>query len=367
MLNPLPIRLLACAIFLANTVLANPLTPASSKQGFTEIKMLSTFLFAANGNMADGNRVVFDAQYSNNVDMYDAVKMMNPGENFGLLRAGYTLAVEARQPISDGDTLHYRMTNLIPQVYTMRVEVQYLANTAALAELVDRFTNTRHYISLSNTNSFPVAVTTDPASRASNRFYMVFSTMMAGPLPVKFTDTQASQSNTKSISVQWKVEEELNVDRYEVERKDNDGPFEMIGKVRTNAPGSNQYQYRDNLAAFNTVFYRIKAVDIDGKVNYSPIVKVKNAALSYALFTAYPNPLKGTQLNIRMQDAATGNYQVKLVNAFGQPAFNGKIKLTQADQTIPFVLGNQLAAGIYTLQVTGENGESFVQQLTVQK
>ena len=106
---------------------------------------------------------------------------------------------------------------------------------------------------------------------------------------------------------------------------------------------------------------------MDGKINYSPIVKVKNTAISYALFTAYPNPLKGTQLNIRMQDAATGSYNVKLVNTFGQPAFNGKIKLTQADQTIPFVIGNKLVAGIYTLQITGENGESYVQQLTVQQ
>ena len=364
--NPLPIRLLACAILLANTVVANPFTPAASKKSFTEIKMLSTFLLAANGNMADGNRVVFDAQYSNSVDMYDAVKMMNPGENFGLLRSGYTLAVEARQPIADGDTLHYRMTNLIPQVYTMRIEVQYLENTAAVAELVDRFTNTRRYISLGSTTSFPVAVTTDPASKASNRFYLVFSAM-GGPLPVKFTDTKASQLNSKSIGLQWNVEEELNVDHYEVERKDNDGRFETIGKVRTNNSGSKLYQYKDNLAAFNTVFYRIRAVDMDGKINYSPIVKVKNTAISYALFTAYPNPLKGTQLNIRMQDAATGSYNVKLVNTFGQPAFNGKIKLTQADQTIPFVIGNKLVAGIYTLQITGENGESYVQQLTVQQ
>ncbi|RYE15126.1 MAG: hypothetical protein EOP51_27215, partial [Sphingobacteriales bacterium] len=151
MSNPLPIRLLALLLLCSIQGFANPNYPSNAGQPFTEIKMLSTFLYAANGNMADGNRCVFDAQYSNAVDRYDAVKMTNPGENFGLFRQGYALAVEARQPIAIGDTLHYKMSNLAVQTYTVSIQVQYLEGTNVFAEFVDRFTNIRRVVSFTST------------------------------------------------------------------------------------------------------------------------------------------------------------------------------------------------------------------------
>ncbi|RYE17216.1 MAG: hypothetical protein EOP51_24315, partial [Sphingobacteriales bacterium] len=92
MSNPLPMRLLVLLLLCSFQGFSNPFNLTPSRQPLTEIKMLSTFLIAANGNMADGNRCVFDAQYSNAVDRYDAVKMTNPGENFGLFRQGWALA-----------------------------------------------------------------------------------------------------------------------------------------------------------------------------------------------------------------------------------------------------------------------------------
>jgi hypothetical protein len=48
-------------------------TPSASKnksslKASVGIKMISTSLYTASGNIADGNRVVFDGQYSNAVD-----------------------------------------------------------------------------------------------------------------------------------------------------------------------------------------------------------------------------------------------------------------------------------------------------------
>ncbi|MEP6750196.1 MAG: hypothetical protein ABJB86_20830, partial [Bacteroidota bacterium] len=107
MKRPLQLALsLFFSIFTLNNFAADkhPLN-FQSQSGTTEIKMLSSFLFTAGGTAADGNRVVFASQYSNGIDGNDAIKFTNPGENFGLLRNGSLLAVEARQPIANGDTL----------------------------------------------------------------------------------------------------------------------------------------------------------------------------------------------------------------------------------------------------------------------
>ena len=367
MSNPLPIRLMAVFLLLANTSFANPVSNNPYSLPFNEIKMLSTFLYTAAGNMADGNRVVFDVQYSNNVDMWDAVKLMNPGENFGLHRNGYNLAVEARQPIKDGDTLYYKMSNLVPQVYTMSVEVQFLENTSAVAELVDRFTNTRRYINLGSNNSFPVTVTTNPASKAADRFYMVFSAMAAA-LPVKFTNSKAIPTADKSVTVSWTAEDEINVDRYEIERSSNGSNFETIGKVTRQSAGNRYYQYQDKQAPANsTSFYRIRAVDTDGRKTYSPILKTSTAVMSAALFTVFPNPVQGTQLNIRMQDTKPGDYQLRMLSNTGQVVYTGKFRITQNDQTVAVSLVTPLTAGIYTIAASNESGELLSKKITVQK
>lgn len=365
--NLLPIRLLAGTLLCANALFANPFLPAASKKSFGDIKMLSTFLYAANGNMADGNRVVFDPLYSNSVDMYDAIKMNNPGENFGLVRDGYTLAVEARQPIVDGDTLYYKISNLLPQVYNMHIEVQYLENTSAIAELVDRFTNTRRFISLGVNNSFPVTVTTDPASRAANRFYMVFSAM-AGPLPVKFTNTNVSQLADKNVAVQWTAEEEINVDHYEIERSSNaNGNFKFIGKTGKQS-GNKNYQFTDRQPQGNTSFYRIHAIDIDGKKTYSPVMKLNNTgSMSADVFSVFPNPVQGSQVNVRMKDAEAGEYQLKMLNNSGQVIYATRLKISRADQTFPIILDSRVLAGIYTITTAGENGQILSKKITVQK
>ena len=71
------------------------------------------YAYTANGlSLADGNMILFDDFYSNAVDGYDARKMTNFGENFGITKNNVLLAIEKRQIIRTDDSITYEMTGL---------------------------------------------------------------------------------------------------------------------------------------------------------------------------------------------------------------------------------------------------------------
>lgn len=365
MINPLPIRLLACMLLLSLAVSANPRMNSNSGKTFDELRMLSTFIYASNGYMADGNRVIFDAQYSNNVDMYDAVKMMNPGENFGLLREGFPLIVEARQPIAVADTMHYYMSNLITQVYSLHVEVQYLDNAAAYAELVDRFTNTRTYVSLSTNTVIPFVVNSNPASKAANRFYLVFSSFAAGPLPVKFTGISAAQLSDKTVDVAWTTEEELNVKHYEIERSADGSNFYKLAEVKP-ASGSGTskiYHYNDLLTLPGKTFYRIRSVDMDGKYRLSKMAMVQPASSGTGV-SIYPNPVTDAWLNIALNNEKQGTFQLSILNNAGQVLYS-KTYQTAGSNAIYRLPVAGFNTGHYLLNITSADGKKTTQPVII--
>ena len=327
--------------------------------------MFSSFLWAANGNIADGNRCVFDAQYSNAVDGYDAVKFMNPGENFGLKRDGQTLAVEARQPLTSGDTLYYRMTNLIPQIYKLTIEPQNIDASGVYCELVDTYLNTRRVVNLSALNTFFVEITSNPASNTQNRLMVVFNAL-GSPLPVKFTGISAVKHNA-DIAINWTVEDELNIAGYDVERSADGRNFASIASAKPTATlsASATYNKEDVAPLSKENYYRIKATSLNGKVQFSTTVKVATASLKAAMIV-YPNPVTGNNVQVKFESVPTGMYRLQIANIFGQVVYKNNLQLTTGDCTKTLSLGSNVVRGNYTLSAIAEDAKIITQQLIVQ-
>ncbi len=73
----------------------------------------SLYISDVNGlTLVDGNFTNYDNVYCNCVDWDDALKMNNPGENFGVTRENASLIVERRIIIGDRDTTTFRIWNL---------------------------------------------------------------------------------------------------------------------------------------------------------------------------------------------------------------------------------------------------------------
>lgn len=173
--------------------------------------------------------------------------------------------------------------------------------------------------------------------------------------PVKFGGISLSQTSGLT-KVTWNVLTEINTEKYIIERSDNGSNFYAVGSLTAiNAP---KYSFVDNTPLNNLVgYYRIKAVDKDGTIGYSNVVKIggKQTATDIAIA---PNPVKGGQLNVQLSNFVKGSYTFALYDATGKQVFNKVIAVDAANGAETLQLPSTVANGVYQLQVT--NGESRI-------
>ncbi|RYE13034.1 MAG: T9SS type A sorting domain-containing protein, partial [Sphingobacteriales bacterium] len=108
------------------------------------------------------------------------------------------------------------------------------------------------------------------------------------------------------------------------------------------------------LAADN--FYRIKAISLDGQVQYSAIVKVGALRNTAAVIAVHPNPVLNKQMNIAFENQPKGRYTVELIGVNGQVVYQGAIVVNNANFNETVYLNQHLAGGWYQLRVTGQDG-----------
>ncbi|RYE13470.1 MAG: hypothetical protein EOP51_29720, partial [Sphingobacteriales bacterium] len=211
------------AVYLKNSSTVNPVSgvitedmkATGSRLASREVptvadrQFLRTRLYTATGMLVDGNLVALDDEFANSIDRDDAVKFTNSGENFGILRNGKKLAIEARGRLVEKDTIQFSMLNMKEQAYQLKIIPKRLAGVNLQAIFVDKFLQTETPVSLSaDTNFIPVVITAAAASKAADRFMIVFKSM-AGPLPVNFVSITAQRQADRSIAVNWKVANEI--------------------------------------------------------------------------------------------------------------------------------------------------------------
>lgn len=323
-------------------------------------------LYANDSTVADGNMVAFDDELSNDINGDDALKFTNSGENFGIARLGKKLSVEARSRIVTTDTIFYNMSNLRQQAYKLVVVPQNIAGPTLTAFMVDKYLNTQTTINLTDSNFIRFTVDASAASKAADRFMLVFR-KVAGPLPVTIVSVSANRNTDKSIAVRWKVENEINMLKYEVERSSNGADFTGIlstAPVATNG-GSASYLQNDKnpLAADN--FYRIKATSLNGQVQYSSVVKVAGEKITAAVVSVYPNPVENKQMNISFVNQAKGRYNVELVSMSGQVTYKTTVTVNSSNFVETVYLDKNMAAGRYQLRVVAADGTTASQAVFI--
>jgi hypothetical protein len=145
----------------------------------------------------------------------------------------------------------------------------------------------------------------------------------------------------------WTIADEHNVDHYQVEESNSGIHFRNLAQV----DASNRSAYQASDAALNTGanFYRVKAVDIDGKLTYSKIIRLENGSVDQQI-RVYPNPSQG-ELTLGLNIAA-GSYQIRVINAVGQTVYQQPLTHEGGSRSLPLALP-KLNAGIYQVEVRG--------------
>ena len=309
--------------------------------------------------IADGNAVAFDEAFSNNVDADDALKIMNSGENFGIQRAGKILAVEAKAPVAVQDTIYYAMSNLRQQTYQLRFVPENMQATDLEAFLLDKFLDTSTPVSLRDSSFANISVTADRASAARDRFEVVFRQMAA--LPVTLASLKAILKN-KDILVEWNVENESDMQKYQVEKSLDGNNFTSIADVAADNKSVNKYDFTDKNPVYKNNYYRIRCITKDGKSIYSQIVKVSVG--SGGSVSVFPNPIAQGTINIKFSNESAGTYQIRLTNSVGEVIVS-KI-LNQAFGNNKAILHcGRLSKGIYQLEITKPDKSLIIEPVVV--
>jgi len=318
-------------------------------------------LFTGRGQgavMADGNSVAFDESYTNNIDGNDAIKLLNSGENFGVKRAGKTLSIESRSLLSTTDTIYYSMSNMAQRTYQLRFSPENMRSPGIQAFLLDKFLNTSTPLSLTDSSFVNVTITSNAASAAADRFKVVFRQMNA--LPVTFISIKATQKD-KAVLVEWNVENESDMQQYEVEKSADGASFLEAGMVSPLNNGAGSYSWTDTKLFEGYNYYRIKRVSKDGQISYTKIIRVVVGKIATNI-SVYPNPITDGSIHLKMFNMPTGVYAVKLTNSMGQAIFSGKVTHSE-NNAIEMISVRHLAKGIYQLEVIKPDGT--VQRISV--
>ena len=303
-------------------LLTAPVAGLKAQSGFSGSLITNLYAIVNNSpRLSDGNMVMYDNSFSNDVDAMDVRKAMNFGENFGLKRNNVVLAIERRQLPGETDTVHYFMSNLNTISYRIEIVPSGLADPNRIAVLQDAYLNSQTTVSLSDTTRYAFTVTSDPASKANNRFRVLFIGVAGGPLPVRFTAFSA-MNTVGTMQLKWTTAEEILGSAYQVEYSSNGSSFRAIGDLVA-ANRSHQYQTTVPLTGSGLYYFRILCREPDGRTYYSSIIRMhteSGSGTSVQLLSA-----TGGQVRVQLSNAAAGVYSYRIFSGNGQQLKQGAL------------------------------------------
>lgn len=140
-------------------------------------------------------------------------------------------------------------------------------------------------------------------------------------LPVRWIHAEARHSNG-SNHVSWITADETNCKDYIVEKTttgSNWTPMDAAVPAH-NTGGPNKYNLMDPSAPANLTWYRIRQTDLDGRISYSVVLRVKLA--KEISVQAYPNPF-----NQQFTIAASGSKMksIQIFNSAGSLVFSANL------------------------------------------
>ena len=179
----------------------------------------------------------------------------------------------------------------------------------------------------------------------------------AGPLAVKLLSFSGTLKQHIS-ALNWVTENELNNDYFDVERSDDGVSFYKRGSAKGSGTTATKqyYKFDDNLNSnLSIVYYRLRIVDLDGKVSYSKIIALKLKEITNDQLSVYPNPFIDN-LKISLNVPEDANAQYRILSFDGKEIIIRRVFLQIGANIIMAKDLGRLASGNYILEInTGTN------------
>lgn len=197
-----------------------------------------------------------------------------------------------------------------------------------------------------------VTVTVAASNFTSTPYFTLASVSTLTPLPVRFVKLAANcQGNSAQII--WTADNEVNMDRYTVERSADGKSFTALADVKSSAGASLQqtYKWTDISPLPGTSYYRLKATNSVYATGYSPIMTFVDCGTEVVRLAT--NAASG-ESELFLQLSQNAPVEITLFDVMGRryavAGITGQQSIAQGTYHLPVT--NSLKTGIYLLSVT---------------
>ena len=173
------------------------------------------------------------------------------------------------------------------------------------------------------------------------------------PLPVRFVSFNAKCEGDK-ILLTWKTAREQHSSHYTIEKSIDGSRFTAIGNIPAagNSGTENNYSFTVDKPVQNN-FYRIAEYDLDGRVQYTSILR-SSCAITDA-FNLWPNPVRD-MLFVNIGTGGQSQATIKLFDSKGALVKAQRAMVSQGNNQLTIDLWF-MTKGVYHLSVVWDNGQ----------
>ncbi|HMN33596.1 MAG TPA: SdrD B-like domain-containing protein [Chitinophagaceae bacterium] len=302
-----------------------------------------------------GDYVWFDA---NNDGVQDANESGVPGVTVTLYNGN---GIAIKSAVTDGRG-YYSFPNLTPGTYSVGFST-LPANMAFTSSNVGNDSLDNDVVTIVNNpngNGLPVSGKTLPITLVKGEYN---PTIDAGlkiqfPLGVAGIKLYATLSGS-TAKVDWVTTNEENVSYFEIERSiDNKNFIKVAAKTAVgNTNGDYNYTLNDNVSTLlklDAIYYRIKAIDMDGQYVYSNIASVSPLHSASDEVIIYPSPFQD-DLTISYNASENSELSIEITDFSGKVVSRKSADVTIGQNNILINNLGNLAKGIYNIKVTDIN------------
>ena len=277
-------------------------------------------------------------EYNNN---WDAISFNSGNQVLTTIKSGQALSIATFPETNLSDTIQLAIAS--NSIGNFILSFSHLSDNVASATLLlhDKFL--KSYRNLPSYYSFDV--TSDTTSKGNNRFEVIVN---QSSLPLYFINLTVKENNS-TAQINWQVGTEVIGTIYELQQSLNGIDFNTISQI--SGTNTKNYSVKVPLKSVDKIYYRVKAVQINGIVNYSKIA-VLLSSTDTPLFSIVSNQENNTLLIVSNNELNTP-CSLRICTIEGKAI--SSLKVNTINKSI-LVNTQSLSSGIYIVTISNEKG-----------
>lgn len=189
-------------------------------------------------------------------------------------------------------------------------------------------------------------------------FFFIPSGNAQGLGTLRITNFKA-ESRNGNVGITWKSDKEEDLRQYEIESSSDGRYYKDLGFIpaRNNINGD-LYEFENTVDYTDSVFYRLKIVDVNGKWLYTePVLYKVNKTTAFLI---YPSVISSHMINVFLDD---GFDFIEVISMNGAVLLKQNLSGKTGRISIP--VSPDISAGVYVVQLKNDYG-TISQKIVIQ-